>query len=130
MANKETVASFLSFHIDSSGKTNKEISDEAGFARPNIISMLKSGVTRVPIARVTALAESIGVDPIRLFRLVMEEYNPEVLTVCDEVYGREKLSKNEAELIAYVRAHSPKGAPSISKTNVGLLEEWINSGRK
>lgn len=55
-------------------KSQAEIAAEAGFVNPNMISMLKSGATRIPLDRVPALATALDVDPARLLQLALEQW--------------------------------------------------------
>ena len=50
-------------------KTQAEIAAEAGFTNVNMLSMIKTGATRLPIDRVPALAAALDVDAARLFQL-------------------------------------------------------------
>lgn len=73
--------------LERSGKSQKEIAQEAGFARPNVISMMKSGEMKVPIDRALALARACGADPAAFTRLVLAEYSPAVLETLDAELG-------------------------------------------
>ncbi|SNR78297.1 helix-turn-helix transcriptional regulator [Puniceibacterium sediminis] len=73
-----TTAALLDQAIRASGKTQREIANETGFARPNVVSMMKSGEMRVPIERIPAIAESTGIDPVLLLNTAMTEYMPEM----------------------------------------------------
>lgn len=84
-----TVAEYLTAVIDGSDLSQTEISDACGFKRPNMISMMKAGHTRVPIDKIRPLAKALGVDPMYLFRLVFGEYQAEVLAFFDEMVDRE-----------------------------------------
>jgi hypothetical protein len=79
-------------------KTQREIAAEAGYARPNILSMLKSGETAVALARIPALAKALDADPGHLFRLAMVDQAPELAAVIDEVFGKLMATKNEAAI--------------------------------
>jgi len=81
MRTRQDVARRLSNLIDASGKTQREIAQEAGFASQNIISMIKNGDTKVPLNRVPALAASLGVEPQDLFADCLEAYEPELFEV-------------------------------------------------
>ena len=105
-AKPSKVAEYLTRHIDGSDKSQYQIAQEAGFDRPNIISMFKVGLTKLPIARIAAMAAAIDADANELFRLCMEEYLPEVLVLADEVYAREKLTDGEREVIKRLRIHT------------------------
>jgi transcriptional regulator with XRE-family HTH domain len=68
------------------GKSQKQIAEEAGFAKPNIITMFKQGLTRIPVARIPELARALGVRPVELMDICLEEYHPEILEVLRETY--------------------------------------------
>ena len=46
---RTTVAQYITIDVNGSGKTQREIAQEAGFPNPNIISMFKTGATRLPL---------------------------------------------------------------------------------
>lgn len=54
-------------------KTQKQIAHEAGFINSNMISLLKSGASKIPIDRVPALAKALEMDPAFLMRLALEQ---------------------------------------------------------
>lgn len=102
MARQITVAEFLDQALAISGKTQREIAAEVGWAKPNVISMMKQGLTKVPLDKVPALAKACGVDPAVFVRIAMNEYMPEVWRVVRE-YGGEPLSKEELALVQKFR---------------------------
>lgn len=88
-------ALMLTKGIENSDLTQREIADRIGFKHANIISMLKNGETRVPLDRIPALAQTLGMDE-RLFLMVaIEEYHPGVHEVLVDVLG---LPLSDAEL--------------------------------
>ena len=114
------MASFLADHIDRSLKTQTEIALEAGFERSNIISMLKGGITKLPLVRVPALAKAIGANPTILFRLCMDEYSPDLLAVCDMAYDREQLTEFECQVLHRIRTVAPPGKALLFNRQVEL----------
>lgn len=82
---RETVAKFLARHIDASNKSQLEIAAEVGFQRPNILSMIKKGVTNVPVSRVPALATALGLCEHDLLRRVLAENTPDLLAILDRL---------------------------------------------
>ncbi len=100
------VAVFLTNAIDASPKSQAEIAEEAGFPKSNIISMIKMGLTKLPVVRVPAMAKAIDVDPVELFRMCMEEYMPDLLKVTDEIYEKDKLNAGENEVLKRIRLHT------------------------
>jgi transcriptional regulator with XRE-family HTH domain len=102
--NKVTVAEYLTAQIDLCGKTQKDIARECGFEKPNIITMLKQGTSKLPISRVGVMAKALGVDPLYLFQLAMNEYEPETWASIEELILRQPfVSQNEMDIIQLVR---------------------------
>lgn len=85
--NNMTVMEFLTQAIDGCGKTQSQIALEAGFPRSNIITMFKQGRTKVPIRKVPALAKALGIEPVVFLRVVLNEYQPELLETLEGVLG-------------------------------------------
>ena len=106
------VAAYLTSEISKSRKTQKQIARESGFSTPNILSMIKGGETKLPIARVPALAKSLESSPQKLLRLCLEEYEPELLKVIDRVLPGGFLTDEEEFLIQVLRSIYP-GGPSV-----------------
>jgi hypothetical protein len=70
---------FLAYHIDKSEFTQREIATACGFGRPSMISMIKSGDTRMPLERLGVMAAVLSLDLGELFKLWMKTYYPETL---------------------------------------------------
>lgn len=100
---KITVAEFLSQAIDISGKSQKDIAREAGWQKPNVLSMMKQGITKVPLDKVPALAKACGVDPAHFLQIAMMEYQPAVWEVIIKTIG-EPLSEDEKKLLEEYRS--------------------------
>ena len=71
-------------YADASGKTNAQIAREAGFDRPNVIAMLRTGSMALPWKRAAALGRAIGCNPLYLLRRAMP---PEDWSALVEVLG-------------------------------------------
>jgi hypothetical protein len=78
--------------------TQRQIALAAGFARPNIISMFKTGETKVPLDRIVPLARALDADPAHLLRLAMIDQWPDLAKVIDDVHGKQLASKNEVDI--------------------------------
>jgi hypothetical protein len=83
-------------------KNQREIAAEVGYDKPNVISMIKTGDTKLPLDKVPALAKSLGVDPKHLFRLTIEQHHPEVARVSHEIFGN-VVTDNEMALVRMFR---------------------------
>lgn len=73
--------------IERSPKTQREIAREAGFTSPNILSMIKNGETKVPMRRITRLAEALDISPGAFINIALHEYHPDLHAVLSEHYG-------------------------------------------
>ena len=100
-----TIAEYLSMQIDLCGKSQLDIAREAGFNKPNIITMIKQGRTKLPISKVGPMATSLGIDPLHLYKLAMEEYEPETWKAVQELILKQPfVTQNEMEIIEVVRS--------------------------
>lgn len=70
------VATYIASRIEASGQLQKDIAEKVGFERPNMITMVKQGRSRLPIDKIGSMARALGIDPIALFSMCMEEYYP------------------------------------------------------
>jgi transcriptional regulator with XRE-family HTH domain len=99
-----TVAQYLTAQIAICGKSQLQIATESGFPKPNMITMLKQGKSKLPFARLGDVATSLGVDPLYLYKLAMNEYDPEAWAVIEPIISKQIiLTDNEIELIKLIR---------------------------
>ena len=98
-----TVAEFLADKIAAIDKTQRQISEECGFDNPNIITMFKNGLTKLPINRISSLAKALDVDPSYLLRLVMHEYMPDAWEAIENIMKSTVLTSNELQLVRAYR---------------------------
>lgn len=118
-----TVAGYVTRQIHLSGKPQKQIAREAGFATGNMITMIKLGQTKIPINRVPALAKAIGADQAHLLRLVLGEYEAGVAAIVEDALGP-LVTVNERKILDAVRAVSLNTDPEIgSARQRELLQE-------
>ncbi len=76
MNNESQVARFITGRIEATGKLQKDIAEKVGFEKPNIITMIKQGKTKLPLDKIGPMAKALEVDPVHLLKLCMEEYHP------------------------------------------------------
>lgn len=100
---KMSVAAYLTKLINQSPKSQKEIAEEVGYEKPNIITMFKQGKTKVPLNKVGPLAKALKVDPQQLLRLVMQEYSPATWQTFEEDLGHMILTEDEVRLVLSYR---------------------------
>lgn len=126
-----SVAKYIGQQLALSEKSQKDISAAIGYDRPNFLTMIKNGQSKLPIHRVAALARELGVDQMFFLRMVLSEYMPEVWATVEEVLeGSEKLtlSQEELQIIRLVREHSGNTPLNLADTeNRQLLEKTIQA---
>lgn len=108
--NKITVAEFVAQQLALSDLTQREVAERLGYDRPNFITMIKQGQSKLPINKAPLLAKTLGLDPAHFLRIVLQEYSPEIWAAIEEVYeSRERplLTADEAEIIKIVREEAP-----------------------
>jgi len=96
---RKTVAQYLTFHINNSEKTQRQIALEIGYTKPNIISMFKQGATKLPLDKIGPLAKALEIAPDDLFLKVMTEYMPETFEALSPFLCGQMLSKDELEML-------------------------------
>ncbi|MBT8467567.1 MAG: helix-turn-helix domain-containing protein, partial [Deltaproteobacteria bacterium] len=94
-------ARMLDQAIQNSPLTQAEIAMRAGFPKPNVLSMMKNGLTKVPLARVPALAQALGIEQTQFLDCALAEYHPEVYQILTEVLGLPLAPDEEALLGLY-----------------------------
>ena len=101
---KIKVSDYLEQQLALCGKSQREVSAEIGYPNPNIMTMLKTGATKIPLAKVGLLAKALGVDPAHFLRLVMNEYMPEVWEQIEDILGKDRLlCGQDRDIAAFVR---------------------------
>ena len=68
-------------------KSQRDIALEMGYDKPNVLSMIKRGETKLPLDRVQALALAMDVDPAHLLRMALEDYLPALAAAFDSIMG-------------------------------------------
>lgn len=94
------------------GVSQKDVAEAIGYSKPNILVMIKSGDTKLPINKAPALAKALGIDPLHLTRMALNEYMPEIHDALQSVMGS-AVSANELELLKLWRESTLETDPQI-----------------
>jgi len=105
-----TVARLISDLINGSKKQQNQIAEEVGFDKPNIISMIKSGKTKLP--KIARMARALDVDPLELLILCLKEYQPDNWAAIEPLLDL-SLSSDERRLIHALR--TSVGRPVLTR---------------
>lgn len=75
----QQVADFIAKHLDAVApmKNQKQVAQEAGYPNSNIISMLKTGESKLALDRVLPLARALEAPADELFKLVVNRLHPD-----------------------------------------------------
>lgn len=111
---------FLRDAIRRSGKTQAQIACEAGLQRANILSMMRTGETKVPLSRIPALAEATGTSARVFLRVALAEYQPEVWRVIAGSFG-DVLTEAEQDLLVTFRLCDEDGEIRMDADDVAML---------
>lgn len=97
------VAEYINTQLQLCGKPQKKIAEEAGFGKPNIITMIKQGKTNLPIDRIGRFAKALEIDAIHLLKMCLQEYHPENWEEIESIFGQPVLTENELGLLEVIR---------------------------
>ena len=111
MNTESQVAKYVQLRIQTLGKKQSLIAKEAGFDKPNVITMIKQGKTKLPLAKIGEMAKALETDPIYLLKLCLSQYQPKTWEAIRPLFD-EMLTKDEMDLIRSFRSHV--GGPYIS----------------
>lgn len=95
-------------------KSQIEIATEAGFVNPNMLSLIKSGATKVPVDRVPALARALETDPRLLFLMALEQAGGETMRLAVEQIFGTVVTKNEVSWLVEIRDASGHTDPALT----------------
>jgi len=94
-----------------SKKTQVEIASEAGYPNANMVSMVKSGASKLALDRVPSMARALECDPAYLMRLALEQaVGRTAATAVIEIFG-EPVTENELGWIKAIRTASDNSDP-------------------
>jgi len=109
ITSKIHVANYFTALVNASTKTQDEIAREVGFDSVNVISMIKTGRTKIPLARIPALAKALDADPREMLAVALEAYQPELYGVLSTIAPSMLVSSNELRVINALRAAARMG---------------------
>ena len=99
-----SVQTYLQQQIAISGRRQTDIARECGYVNANMVTHLKTGRNKVPLAKVGVLAAAIGADPALLLRLVIQEYDPEAWKVIANILDVDcMLTRAERTVLRHLR---------------------------
>jgi hypothetical protein len=112
------VAAFITQRLGAIDATQREVATQCGYANANIITMFKTGATKVPVEIAPDLARALDVDPEALVRLVLKEYLPGAWATIESLMADPgPMTIDERELVELVREASGGHALELHNTS-------------
>src|SRR6056297_615624 len=104
-----------------SKKTQVEIASEAGYPNANMVSMVKSGASKLALDRVPSMARALECDPAYLMRLALEQaVGRTAAAAITEIYGT-PVTANEIGWIEAIRDASGNSDPRITSRSKSAI---------
>lgn len=131
------LSNYLAKQIDALAgiKSQREIANELGYDKGNIVSMWKTGEAKFPLHKLPDLARVLRIDLGFLLRLAVEQYfddEPrnkaawgELSKTLDRV-----VSSNEMEIIQYIRSVSEDSDPRLDDELKNGIDAALKRQRK
>lgn len=102
-------------------KTQNEIAAEAGFQNANMVSILKTGKSKLPLDRVPSLAKALECDPAFLMRLSLEQaVGATAARAITEIFGS-PVTENERGWLKELREVSEDSDPRLTARSRAAL---------
>ncbi|RHZ94310.1 XRE family transcriptional regulator [Cereibacter sphaeroides] len=94
--------------------TQNEIAMRTGFTNPNMLAMIKSGATKLPLDRAPALAQALEADEAYVLRLALEQaVGDTAAKAIIDILGS-PISQNERGWISEIREASRHVDPRLT----------------
>jgi len=97
-----------------SKKTQTAIALEAGFVNPNMLAIIKTGKSKLPLDRVPGLAKALACDATMLFMMAVEQLGGDTTDVAiKQIFGT-LVTENEVAWLEEIRRASGNIDPSLT----------------
>ena len=107
-------------------KSQIEIAAEAGFTAVNTLAMIKSGSTKLPLDRVSALAKALEDDPAKIFRMALEQLGEGTTQAAIEQIFGDVVTSNERAWLRCLRDASSNSDPTLTSKAERALRAIFN----
>jgi len=127
-ANKpRNVAEYISWQIQLCGKSQTEIAQQAGFDKPNVITMIKQGKTKVPLNKIGSMAKALEIDPVHFMKMCLNEYLPDLADTIQQITNQPIITKNEMDFITVIRSSKVDNPKLRTETEKKKLKEFVDT---
>jgi hypothetical protein len=122
-----SVSEYITWQIALCGKPQIDIAKEAGFDRPNVITMIKQGKTKVPLNKMGSMAKALEIDPVFFFKLCMSEYMPDLLDMIAAITNQPIVTRNEMDFIEVIRSSKVSNAKLRTDSERNKLRDFVDT---
>ena len=103
-------------------KNQKEIAQEVGFPSSNVISIIKSGATKLSLDRVPKMAKALELDlAVLMLPALRQFFTPEVISAIRDTFISAE-TETEREVLSLARNYMRKGDSLTHETRERLKE--------
>jgi transcriptional regulator with XRE-family HTH domain len=124
------LAEFLNQNWDDRvGRTNNDVAIELGYESANIISMWRTGRTRVPLKKLPDIARLLKVDLVELLPLWFEQDwgdRPDASEL-QTIIGSHIATESEAKLLRAIRKARPQTAVAFTDAEIAAVAAVVGS---
>jgi hypothetical protein len=113
-------AQFFERALSFSFASQRDIAKKSKLKNANAISMMKTGEMKVPIERIPALSNAMGINPSDFLATALKEYQPEVWQVINNTFGT-YIGSAELDLVLLYRLANTKGHIELNEEVGDLL---------
>ncbi|MPQ56336.1 helix-turn-helix domain-containing protein [Duganella sp. FT27W] len=125
---KPLVHEYLAALINLTGISQKDLAKACGIKSQNVISMIKSGATRLPMAKIAPMAIALDVEPFYLFTLCVAEYDPDLWATFETIFKHQPvLTAAEIEMIEVIRESGVPNPKLRTEVDKKRLREVVSS---
>ena len=100
----QSLGTFITERQQALNLSDHELAYAAGFSRPNVIDMFKSGAMQLPVNKVKVFSELLQVPQVDLLRRVLCQQAPELWEVIQGLVPLGDLKESEINLIRHLRS--------------------------
>jgi hypothetical protein len=102
------------------GLSDQELCAAVGFDREIVLTLIRTGIMRLPLTKVPAFAEALSLDACELFKAALHENSPELASLIETIYNPMQLTPIEKHLIECTRT-PVQALPAAPLTHVATL---------
>lgn len=114
---KASLATFITQRQQNLNIPDHDLAYAAGYDKSNVIGMIKAGKMRLPINKVTVIANLLKVSRLHLLGHVLAESTPELWAILEDLLPLGEVSATEVNLIRHLR-----GLPSADSATPLVLD--------